>query len=231
MCIRDSKHAVGGGFGELRILPEFLPGSFDQVLRIKNIPNPLTVIRDPESTDPFGGDAMWCMVGDRISREKYQTLHPDSEESSFSMTRDSYGWFTDKEVRVVEYFERVSHKKTIALLDDGRVIDWDKDAKKADAHLKAANPDGKFARMVKSREILEWKVMWVKVDGSSILDGPIEYDWEKIPVVRMPGRYINIEGRQKLQSLIRHSKDAQRAINFHCSDVIERCLLYTSRCV
>ena len=41
----------------------------------------------------------------------------------------------------------------------------------------------------------------------------------------MPGRYINIEGRQKLQSLIRHSKDAQRAYNFQSSDALERSAL------
>lgn len=216
------KQAVGGGFGELRILPEFLPGSFDQVLRIKNIPNPLTVVRDPECTDPCGADAMWCMVGDRISREKYKTLYPVGDESTFDMSRDSQGWFTDKEVRVVEYFERVSKEKTIALLDDGRVIDWDTAARKVDEHLKATNPEGEFPRMVKTRKVLQWKVMWVKVDGSTVLEGPIEYDWLRIPVIRIPGRYINIEGKQKLQSLIRHSKDSQRAYNFRVSDTIER---------
>jgi hypothetical protein len=67
--------------------------------------------------------------------------------------------------------------------------------------------------------------MWVKVDGSNVLEGPYYYEWKRIPLVRIPGRYINIEGRKKLQSLIRHSKDAQRSYNSRASDMIERSAL------
>src|SRR6266853_1021251 len=67
--------------------------------------------------------------------------------------------------------------------------------------------------------------MWVKIDGTNILEGPYYYDWKRIPVVRCPGRYINIEGRKKFQSLIRHSKDAQRSYNSRASDMIERSAL------
>jgi hypothetical protein len=65
----------------------------------------------------------------------------------------------------------------------------------------------------------------VKCDGGQILEGPIFYNWQRIPVVRVPGRYINIEGRKKLQSLVRHSKDAQRTYNSRCNDMIERSAL------
>ena len=71
------KHSVAGGFGEMLLLPQYESDeSFDQVLRIRNVPNPLTVIRDPESTDPCGGDAMWVIVGERISKEKYEASVP-----------------------------------------------------------------------------------------------------------------------------------------------------------
>jgi hypothetical protein len=43
--------------------------------------------------------------------------------------------------------------------------------------------------------------------------------------VRCPGRYVNIEGRKKFQSLIRHAKDAQRSYNSRASDMIERSAL------
>ena len=75
------------------------------------------------------------------------------------------------------------------------------------------------------RPTVVWQVMWVKVDGSNVLEGPYYYDWKRIPVVRCPGRYVNIEGRKKFQSLIRHSKDAQRSYNSRASDMIERSAL------
>ncbi len=227
------KFAVAGGFGAWRLVPEYMSDrSFDQVLRIKGIPNPQTVVWDPECEDPCAGDAMWGMVGERISIDKYKTLFPNAGTaiSSFNWSRDSYGWFTDKEVRVVEYYERVPFEKEIALMSDGTTQDYDEETKKVEAHWAALEAKGNQAaaqavRVKKTRKTLQWRVMWVKVDGSNVLEGPYYYDWKRIPLVRIPGRYINIEGRKKLQSLIRHSKDAQRSYNSRTSDMIERSAL------
>ena len=216
------KYAVAGGFGEVRMIPEYVaPDSFDQALFIRDVPNPLTVVRDPESCDPCGADAQWCIVADRISIDKYTALYPKGAEQSFTMSRDSYGWFTDKQVRIAEYWERIPVKKTIALLSDGRVIDFDRDQKAIEAQLEET-PDQAAATVVNTRDVLEWRVRWVKCDGAEILEGPITYKWQRIPIVRIPGRYVNIEGRKKFQSAIRHSKDPQRAYNFRRSDMIER---------
>ena len=217
------KFAVAGGYGALRLVPEYVSeSSFDQILRIKDIPNPQTVIWDPECSDACAGDAMWCMIGERVSKEKYRSMFPDAEDTvgvTFPISRDSYGWFTDKEIRIVEYMEKCPYKKTIALLDNGNVVDYDP---AIEAHMEGV---AGAPKIIKKREVLKWRVMWVKCDGGQILEGPIFYNWERIPVVRMPGRYINIEGRKKLQSLVRHSKDAQRSYNSRCSDMIERSAL------
>ncbi len=224
------KMAVAGGFGAFRIMPDWESArSFDQVLRIQDIPNPQCVVWDPECDDPCCGDAMWGMVGSRISRDKYRAVFPDADESgvSFNWARDSYGWFTDKEVRVVEYMERVPFEEEIALMSDGSVVDYDDETKKIEAHLKSlgAGAPKNAQRVLKTRKVLKWRLLWVKVDGSQVLDGPTFYNWRRVPIVRIPGRYINIEGRKKLQSLIRHSKDAQRSYNSRCSDMIERSAL------
>jgi hypothetical protein len=233
------KYAVAGGFGAWRIMPTYLEddgeGAFDQVLRMINISNPQTVVWDPQCADPCAGDANRCIVAERISDEVYQALYKDENGVSFNMSRDSYGWFTDKEVRVAEYFERVPREKWIAQMTDGSVVDYDADLKATEKYMDeqgitnrdhgvtriARYPDGKK----KVRKTIKWQVMWVRIDGSNILEGPYYYDWKRIPVVRCPGRYINIEGRRKFQSLIRHSKDAQRSYNSRASDMIERSAL------
>jgi hypothetical protein len=234
------KFAVAGGFGAWRIMPTYMQddgeGAFDQVLRILNISNPQTVVWDPQCADACAGDANRCIVAERISDENYEALYPDGNMNSFNVSRDSYGWFTDKEVRIAEYFERVPREKWIAKMTDGTVRDYDSDLKATEQHLedhgltheksgvtRIARNKKTGAKMI--RKTTKWQVMWAKIDGSTILEGPYYYDWKRIPVVRCPGRYINIEGRKKFQSLIRHSKDAQRSYNSRSSDMIERSAL------
>lgn len=234
------KFAVAGGFGAWRIMPTYMQddgeGAFDQVLRILNISNPQTVVWDPQCADACAADANKCIVAERISDEVYEALYPDGNMNSFNVSRDSYGWFTDKEVRIAEYFERVPREKWIAKMTDGTVRDYDADLKATEAHLEehglTFEKSGvtRIARNKKTgekmvRKTVKWQVMWAKIDGSTVLEGPYYYDWKRIPVVRCPGRYINIEGRRKFQSLIRHAKDAQRSYNSRASDVIERAAL------
>jgi hypothetical protein len=234
------KFAVAGGFGAWRIMPTYMQddgeGAFDQVLRVINISNPQTVVWDPQCADACAADANRCIVAERISDEIYESLYPNGNMNSFNVSRDSYGWFTDKEVRIAEYFERVPREKWIAKMTDGTVRDYDADLKATEEHLddhgltfeksgvtRIATNKKTGEKMI--RKTTKWQVMWAKIDGSTVLEGPYYYDWKRIPVVRCPGRYINIEGRKKFQSLIRHSKDAQRSYNSRASDMIERSAL------
>jgi len=234
------KFAVAGGFGAWRIMPTYMQddgeGAFDQVLRVLNISNPQTVVWDPQCADACAADANRCIVAERISDEIYESLYPDGNMNSFDVSRDSYGWFTDKEVRIAEYFERVPREKWIAKMTDGTVREYDADLKATEQHLEdhglTFEKSGvtRIATNKKTgkpmiRKTTKWQVMWAKIDGSTVLEGPYYYDWKRIPVVRCPGRYINIEGRKKFQSLIRHSKDAQRSYNSRASDMIERSAL------
>ena len=234
------KFSVAGGFGAWRIMPTYMQddgeGAFDQVLRIINIANPQTVVWDPQCADACAGDANRCIIAERISDEIYEALYPNGDMNSFTVSRDSYGWFTDKEVRIAEYFERIPRRKKIAKMTDGSVREYDTDLIETENHLEAhglTHEEHGVTRIAKNkqtgkpmvRDTIKWQVMWVKIDGSTVLEGPYYYDWKRIPVIRCPGRYINIEGRKKFQSLIRHSKDAQRSYNSRASDIIERAAL------
>lgn len=227
------KYAVGGGFGAWWIMPEYqsegvTDGAFNQVLRIIDIPNPQCVVWDPECNDPTAGDAKRCMIADRISRETFMALYRGNPGVSFNFSRDSYGWFTDKEVRVANYFEKVPTQVEIALMSNGEVKLYDAELKRLEKHFDdhaLTWENSNTNRVVKTRQSIQWKVLWMKIDGSQVLEGPVLYDWKRIPVVRCPGRYVNIEGRKKLQGMIRHAKDAQRTYNSRVSDMIERSVL------
>lgn len=218
------KYAASGGFGAWRIVPEYVPGmSFNQVLRIKDIPNPLTVFFDSTSMDPWKRDSMWCIVAERITKDKYKADYPGFEPSNLQTLRDGRGWVTDTEVRIAEYFKKIPIKYTIAELSDGRLIKLDAETRAAFAQLQEnPPPDGTQPPTIeRTRKVTDWKIQWWKVDGTQVLEGPIEYDWTIIPVVRLPGRYINIEGKPYLSSLIRYSKDPQRTYNYNRSTQVE----------
>jgi hypothetical protein len=233
------KFSVAGGFGAWRLMPTYMQddgdGAFDQVVRVINITNPQTVVWDPQCADACAGDANRCIITERVAEEIYEQLYKDGDGVSFTISRDSYGWFTDKEVRIAEYFERIPREKWIAKMTDGSVVDYDVDLKAQEAHFDemgityASHGVTRIARdkrgKLMTRKTVVWQVMWVKVDGTNVLEGPYYYDWKRIPVIRCPGRYINIEGRKKFQSLIRHAKDAQRSYNSRASDMIERSAL------
>lgn len=203
------KNAVAGGYGGWRVVSEHFDNtSFNQEIRIKSIHNIMTVFWDPLSFDPVKRDQTKCVVAERISKEFYIEKY-GGQPNDIRISRDSRGWVDEKGVRIAEYFKLIPKKKTIAELADGRVVDFDDDLKKIENELKGTEGEVKRKRVVDTLQ-----VHWWKVDGARVLEGPIVYDWRFIPVVKLPGRYINIEGRQKTQSLIRHSKDAQRAYNY-----------------
>ena len=217
------KYAVAGGWGVWRICPDYVDdNSFEQELYIKTVPNPLTVYWDPAAQCPCKSDASWVVVAERLSKDVYKTEYPNSELASVDVPRDNRDWITDQEIRVAEYFKRTAKEFTIAQLSDGRVIEYDTSVRKIEEQLAEMAEQGiEVPTIVKTRKTQRWMVTWWKVNGVEILEGPIEYRWKRIPVVRIPGRFVNIEGRQYVQSLIRHSKDAQRTYNYNRSTMVE----------
>lgn len=217
------KYAVAGGWGAWRISPEYVADdTFEQDLYIRTVPNPLTVYWDSAAQCPVKSDACWAVISERLSKDVYKAQYPNSEMASVDVPRDSRDWITDNEIRVAEYFKRTSKQKTIAQLSDGRVIEYDAQVRKIEEELEAMAATGeKVPTVVRTRKTQQWMVTWWKVNGVEILEGPIEYRWKRIPVIRIPGRFINIEGRQYVQSLIRHTKDAQRTYNYNRSTMVE----------
>lgn len=216
------KFAVAGGYGAWRIMPEFRSEkSFEQEIFIRPIYNPMTVFWDPVSQDPLKRDQNSCAVAVRISKKRYEALYGEDQAASLSIGRDKgrSDWVTEKEVRIAEYWKRTPRNIEIALMNDGRVIELDAEAKKVQEELDGSGLD--IPTVVKTRKTKVFQITWWKVDAANILEGPIVYDWKHIPVVRLPGRHINIAGRHYTQSLVRHSKDAQRMYNYDRTSMSE----------
>ena len=217
------KHAVAGGWGAWRILPEFKSDkSFDQEIFIKPVYNPFTVFWDPLAQEPTKRDQNKCVIAERISRDMHEALFGEEaakRAKSIQVSRDNRGWFTTDQLRIAEYFKRIPAEKEIALLTDGRTVELTDEIKTAleeaevsDLEVPTIAKDAEGKQRIRTAKT--FRIKWWKVDGVQILEGPITYDWKFIPVVKLCGRFINIEGEHLSQSLVRHSKDAQRVYNY-----------------
>jgi len=213
------KFAAAGGYGCWLVEPEFETDlGFDQEIKIKRVANPMTWYVDPHATDFCKRDSRYWIGTERMPKEEFEAQYPGKATSSIhAMDRhDSRLWFTDEEVRIAIYYKKVPKKKILALLSDGRAVEYDKDIQSIEDELK---PLG--ITVERFREVKSHIVRWVKVSGVDILEGPIDYNWRYIPVVPVYGRNINIEGKELLEGVVRHAKDAQRVYNYEMSTAVE----------
>lgn len=206
--------ALKGGFGAWRVYPKYVEDSFDQELCIGRIENPFTVHFDPSAKDFLKRDAEWALITERINKDAHDAQYPGVDASDLDLSQHDHDWLNDKEVRVAEYYKRMRKKKTLALLDDGRVIDYDT-IKVIEEELKDPPPGSgiKPIRVLKKREADTTFVRWWKLSGAGVIDGPIDYDWKYIPIIPVYGRVTNIEGKRKYRGLVRKAKDPQKAYN------------------
>ena len=205
--------AVTMGWGYFRIITDYeAPDTFDQVIIIKRVRNAFTVYMDPLAQDPTGADAKWCFISDMIPREEFRERWPDAVEIPYNdggIGEKYQSWATKDEIRIVEYFEIKTEKRTLVKLSNGHVGWKDELDDITNAYLKK----GTKLWIEEERESEVPTVMWYKATAVDILE---ESEWigTTIPVIRVIGNAIDIEGKITWSGLIRHAKDPQRMYNY-----------------
>ncbi len=206
-------NAVSNGFGFWRIVTEDeTPDSFDQVIRIKRIRNPFTVYLDPDHQEPDGADCKYGFVTEMIDREDFKEDWPDADEVSFTQFGAGDGmknWVNQYQLRIAEYFEVEDKKRTLVQLDNGHV-GWKDDLDEDVLNQIAAGT----LKVLREGEKETHKIRWYKLTALDILD---ERDWlgNSIPIVPVIGEEIDIEGKVKLNGIIRNAKQAQLMYNYN----------------
>lgn len=211
------ENQVQHGEGFIRILTDYCDEtSFDQDIKIGRVRNPFSVYLDPMIQDPFGSDANWGIVSDDLTHEEYHRLFPDATPIS-SIKADGVGdrslstWVGENTIRIAEYFCVEHTPKTLNLYANG-LTSFE------------GTPEDKQNRLsstlVKSRPSSVRKVMWYKTNGYEILD---EREWagRHIPIIRVPGNEIEVDGEIHVWGLVRPAKDAQRMYNYWTSQEAE----------
>jgi hypothetical protein len=196
------EHAASLGVGFWRILTDYeSETTFNQVIRIERIRNPFSVYIDPTTQAQDASDMRWCFITELIDRDEFEEDYPDVEIGNWEATgagENLKQWYTDKRIRVAEYFEKVYETKTLYLLPNDLTT-----------YERPDNPD----LIVDERETDVPKIIWRKLIGTTILE---EQDWlgSHIPIVRVVGTELDINGKVTFEGVVRHAKDPQRIYNY-----------------
>lgn len=208
------------GDGSFRVSVEYARDDvFDQDLFIRPIEDALAVVWDRFSVDPTGRDAKRVFVEDRMPKKEFKAKWPgctpdrlqvDDLMDKMTLT----GWVDNDSYRVTEYWRLIERQRLMGLFENGKVFE-----------LTAANQDEliqQYGYPVKTR--LAWctYAQMHLVTGFAILSGPYEYRLNRLPIIRMSGRVVNIGGRRVRYGLVRFMKDAARLKNFWRSVAAEQ---------
>lgn len=190
--------------GYFRILTDYEDDdTFNQEILIEGIKNPFAVYFDPDARLSTREDANWVFITDRMSEEDFKEAYPGKDavnaDGDTATDRSAY-WREGDDVIVAEYFWKEPVEKTIWQLPGGEVVD-------------TAPRGGK----AKSRKVQGHKVMWAKISGADVLEGPQEWAGKYIPVVAVVGEEIHVADRVVRSSVIRYAKEPQRLYNYFVS--------------
>ena len=208
--------AVASSVGFFRITTDYVGDSFDQEIKLKRILNPTSVHYGP-GVEFSLEDAPFCFIEDSLSRDEYKRKYPDAQLIDFDGGRKFSDWFDEDNVRVAELFWKEYVERERALLSNGMEV-WL--GKGTNAEIKAAGLE-----IVKKRTVTSHKIMWQKMSGHEILDGPKEWPGKYIPIIPMFGDEIVIEGKKHYLSFIRGAKDPARMLNYWSTAATENVAL------
>lgn len=208
------------GDGAFRVAVEYARDDvFDQDIFIRPIEDCLSTVWDRYSVDPTGRDARRVTVNDRIPRgefeRKWPEVCPDGLDSLELMSdKLMTNWVDSDSVQVSEYWRLIERRRLLGIFENGKVFELN-DSNLEKIVLENGHP-------VKTRTSWCTYAQMHLVTGFAILSGPYEYRLNRLPIVRMSGRVVNVGGRRVRYGLVRFMKDAVRLKNFWRSVAAEQ---------
>jgi hypothetical protein len=216
---KASEFQVGGGIGYWRIVTDYADeNGFDQEIYIRQIPDPLSVYLDPHIKTVDGSDARFGFVFDDMPRDKAEAKYGAVLDKQ-TFGDGALSWNRKDVVRVAEYYEVIESKEWLYAVEGDNGIEYVRESELPDEArpmLKAAFEQGNAQRRrVDKRTVMHYLIVGDKIVESSTWAG------KYIPIIRVPGEEIVMEGRLDRKGLVRYLKDAQRAYNYNASAALE----------
>jgi len=218
---RAGWYAAAGGIGYIRVRSEYEDdNTFDQVLRIEAVADPMNVFYDPNSVQGDGSDCNWAFIVDSVPKTEFQHRYPNAKLSQQvedlggwqNFNEYDASWITQNNIRVAEYYYKEHVEKTLYQVRDnitGQI--YTTTDKPPEETL-----DAGLLVILNKRPTLETQIVWCLMTGTEILDSSV-WPGKFIPVLPVYGEDYFVDGKRYKCGAVRRAKDAQKMINFTAS--------------
>lgn len=181
--------------------------TFDLDARIESIPNPLSVIWDPNAKKMDMSDARYCFVVREVEKDQFAEAYPTATASHYYDDHKVDGqWKTGNTVTVAEYWTCERKPAMLHLLPDGRTVTTNEPLN---------------IPVVRSRQVMRKKVQMHLITGREVLEGPFNWPGQRIPIFTVWGRVGHVGEQRVVKSLIHNARDAVRMYNYTASQAAE----------
>lgn len=209
-----AESAASCGIGHFRIRTDYCDyDGFDQHILIERVFNPFAVFYDPRAKEPTRQDAEFAFIIEQMRLDDFKESYPEADASDFADGKLPT-WWSDwrggETITIAEYYWREFEEYEIAVTEMGQVI---------------KGPFPKELRLARKRTVRKPKIMWAKITGSDVLEGPTRVVGEYIPVIAVTGEEIHIGETVYRSGAIRHAKDSQVSYNIMRTASVETTLL------
>ena len=210
-------YAAAMGWGYWHITTDYSnPMSFDQDLRIVRDRNPFSIYLDPSLQEPDGSDAEFGFITDQFTKDEFKEVYPNADVAGLEDWQahgdPESGWVgKDGGIRVVQYYYRHYKRDKLWLVKmaEGPPLPL------LESQAKLI-PDFDEARIIESRETKIPTIKWCKLNAIEVLERD---DWPGpwIPIIKVIGDEIEIDGELHLSGIVRFAKEPQRQLNYFAS--------------
>jgi hypothetical protein len=214
------------GLGWLRVVPVVCDRERNyQEPRIFGIQDVLSACLDPDSEEFDGSDAEFGFVEANYSERKFKRKWPKASVSSFG---DTNGWFSEKGVRIAEYFKLLEKKRNMLMAIDPRTAMDGRDPEPMpyteDEYWALAKELGTKPEVIGDNyEATVREVKWYKMSGVEILD-ETDFPCQWIGLAPIYGHMIVIDGKRYICGLTRRLMNGQKFHNYQMSSLAESLL-------
>jgi hypothetical protein len=220
---------VKGGYGFVEVKRVFIPGTFEQEIRIVPIENVDSVSTDPDSVEPDNSDMMDAFQLASASHEDFKHDYPDAEIRNFSndLLHEFPQWVNDKRVQLARYWRAKKSNDTIVqLAQDGSPLTLEEGMRvirKPNFNQRKTgivNIGGIDYEIVDLRKEDKRTITKYITNGIEILD-EIPWDGSYIPIIPFWGERIYLRRKLVLKGLGRDARDPAMALNTSATTVVE----------
>ncbi len=203
-------YCASGGIGFYRITKKWVgKRSFIQEPRVERVPDPMSVLYDPDVQEIDYSDARFCYIQKKYDRKKFKKEFK-KDPIPFPFDDDAQqDWGDESKVIVCEYWWIEEKEHNLIQLADGRI------------DIEDEIGDFDEAEIVNERKLIEKIVHCDIVDGEKRLEESI-WEGEWIPIPPVIGQEVISGGKRRYISAIRYARDPQIFINASMSATAER---------